>query len=106
MVGARIGGGTPQTMSERQDVHDTLSRREWEVLRLIAAGALDKEIADRIGITFTTVRTHVRRIFWKIERRNRVAATVSSASCRCPVDACRPVPAQRRQTAASPLADR
>jgi DNA-binding NarL/FixJ family response regulator len=51
-----------------------LSRREYEVLELLAQGYLDKEIADRLQISFTTVRSHVAHIFDKLHVRSRVEA--------------------------------
>jgi len=51
-----------------------LSRREYEVLELLSQGYLDKEIADRLQISFTTVRSHVAHIFDKLHVRSRVEA--------------------------------
>lgn len=50
-----------------------LGRREASVARLIAQGLSDKEIAQRLGISATTVRTHIRRMFDKLDVRNRTA---------------------------------
>lgn len=52
----------------------TLSPRELEVLDLLAKGYLYKEIADKIGISFSTVRTHVRHIYEKLHVRSRTEA--------------------------------
>jgi DNA-binding CsgD family transcriptional regulator len=49
-----------------------LSERERQILDLIALGWPDKEIARRLGIGFTTVRTHVTHIFRKLGVDNRV----------------------------------
>ena len=51
-----------------------LSTRENEVLELIAQSYSDKEIADRLQISFTTVRSHVSHIFEKFHIRSRVEA--------------------------------
>jgi DNA-binding NarL/FixJ family response regulator len=51
-----------------------LSDREIEILELIAAGAVNKEIADRLGITEVTVKAHLRNIFAKIGAQNRAHA--------------------------------
>jgi DNA-binding CsgD family transcriptional regulator len=51
-----------------------LSPREKEVLILIAKGHTNQEIADRLFISFSTVATHVRRIFEKTEVANRAEA--------------------------------
>jgi DNA-binding NarL/FixJ family response regulator len=51
-----------------------LSARETEVLEMLAQGYSDKEIADRLHIGFTTVRSHVGHIFEKLHVRSRVEA--------------------------------
>lgn len=51
-----------------------LSRREREVIELLAQGYSDKEIAIRLSISFQTVRTHVQHIFDKLEVRSRTGA--------------------------------
>lgn len=50
-----------------------LGAREASVARLITQGLPDKEIAQRLGISVTTVRTHIRRMFGKLDVRNRAA---------------------------------
>jgi DNA-binding NarL/FixJ family response regulator len=51
-----------------------LSARENEVLELLAQAYTDKEIAERLHISFTTVRSHVAHIFEKLHVRSRVEA--------------------------------
>lgn len=51
-----------------------LAPREREVLELLGQGLLYKEVADRLGISLSTVRTHVERIYGKLHVRNRVEA--------------------------------
>jgi DNA-binding NarL/FixJ family response regulator len=53
---------------------DLLSRRELEVLALIAEGATNAEIAERLVIATTTVQSHVKSILSKLEVRNRTQA--------------------------------
>ena len=55
---------------------DTLTAREVEVARLIAAGLTNKEIAERLVVSSRTVDNHVYRIFRKlgVASRNEVAA--------------------------------
>jgi DNA-binding NarL/FixJ family response regulator len=52
----------------------SLSPRETEVLDLLAKGYLYKEIAEKIGLAFATVRTHVRHIYEKLHVRTRTEA--------------------------------
>lgn len=48
-----------------------LTHREIQVLRLIAEGLLDKEIADQLGVSSLTVPVHTRNLRTKIGARNR-----------------------------------
>ncbi len=54
--------------------HGDLTPREAEVLRLIAAGASNREIARALYVSEATVKTHVNRIFAKTGSRDRVQA--------------------------------
>ena len=60
-------------MPPRPQGEDTpaLTRREKEVLRLVAAGAMDKEIAAELSISLNTVKTHVRNILGKLHATSR-----------------------------------
>ncbi len=51
-----------------------LSEREMQILTLVAEGLLKKEIANRLGIGFTTVATHFRHIYEKLDVQNAPAA--------------------------------
>lgn len=53
---------------------ESLSAREQEVLECLAKGFLYKEIADKLGISYETVRTHIRRIYEKLQVRSRTEA--------------------------------
>jgi DNA-binding NarL/FixJ family response regulator len=53
---------------------ENLSPREQEVLNLLSAGYLYKEISDQLGIGTETVRTYVKHICEKMHVRNRVEA--------------------------------
>ena len=52
-----------------------LTRREVEVLHLIASGATNRQIADALSISVRTVTTHVTNILNKTNCDNRTAAT-------------------------------
>lgn len=53
-----------------------LSAREEEILKLLTQGFLYKEIADLLHISLDTVRTHIRRIYQKLQVRSRTEAVV------------------------------
>ena len=53
---------------------DGLTPREVEVLRLVAGGKTDREIAEELFISARTVTTHVRNILGKIRAANRTEA--------------------------------
>ena len=52
-----------------------LTPREVEVLRLVAAGESNAEIAARLGVTINTVERHVVNVYRKIDARGRADAT-------------------------------
>ena len=52
----------------------TLTRREQEVLSLVAQGATDKEIAEALSISLHTVKSHMRNILAKLHVSNRYEA--------------------------------
>ena len=56
------------------DLLEPLSRRELEVLRLIADGATNQEIAHELVLTVNTVKRHISNIFDKLDVTNRVQA--------------------------------
>lgn len=53
-----------------------LSRREHDVLTLIACGFTDKEVALKLKISVRTVQTHIETVILKLQARNRVNAVV------------------------------
>lgn len=65
---------------EIEDEREALSPRETEVLKLLAAGYIHKEVADELGITLPTVRTYVKRICFKLHVRSKVEAIIKYLS--------------------------
>lgn len=58
--------------------HDDLTPREIEVLRQLALGRSNKEIADALSIGDETVKTHVGNVFAKLQVENRAQAIVQA----------------------------
>jgi DNA-binding NarL/FixJ family response regulator len=76
-VGARLFRRTPEAAFEPNTrVQKTLgiSARELEVLELLAAGRSNKEIATRLDVSPNTVKTHVAKLYDKLEVRRRTEA--------------------------------
>lgn len=51
-----------------------ISKREYEVLELIAEGLSNQEIADRLFVSPSTVKTHASNLFSKLDARRRTQA--------------------------------
>ncbi|MEJ2710890.1 MAG: response regulator transcription factor [Anaerolineales bacterium] len=66
-----LGRSTPE-----KPIPEPLTDRETEVLRLLAKGHDNQEIAEKLVIAEVTVRTHISRILGKLHLANRVQATL------------------------------
>lgn len=60
---------------------DPLTERELEVLKRMACGKTNADIAEELAIAETTVRTHVSRVLEKLQCANRVQATLYALRC-------------------------
>ena len=59
---------------EETEPMTALSKRENEILQLLAKGLLYKEIADKLVISVGTVRQHIHKIYEKLHVQNRTEA--------------------------------
>ncbi len=83
-VPAAVAGWTGAAASERKGagvgaggaVVEGLTPREGEVLALVAAGAVDKEVAAKLGISLSVVKAHLGKIYAKWRVRSRTEAAI------------------------------
>jgi DNA-binding CsgD family transcriptional regulator len=69
-----VPAGGPFVLDERkrEDLH--ITRRELEILELIAQGLSNREIAEKLFVSENTVKTHSSRVFDKLGARRRTQA--------------------------------
>jgi LuxR family maltose regulon positive regulatory protein len=70
-----VAEAAPEAKARTTGLVATLSERELEVLRLVAAGKQNKEIADQLYVAVDTVKKHVTHILEKLGAANRTQAT-------------------------------
>jgi DNA-binding NarL/FixJ family response regulator len=63
-----------RTLSPVHDAGDALTRREREVLTLVAAGLRNREVAGELDVTLHTVKQHLKHIYEKLGVRTRLEA--------------------------------
>ena len=73
---ARMVVETFQKPAARLTGSAELSSRETEILALLSEGLANKEIAARLGISYDTVRAHLRNIYEKLHVRSRSEAAI------------------------------
>ncbi len=74
--GARVALEALQPKFESMDLPERLTKKESEVLALMTAGLSNKEIAESMGVTEATIKTHASTIFAKLGVRDRVRAVL------------------------------
>ena len=69
---------TRKTIEHSDSISEPLSEREVEILRLIAHGASNREIADKLFLAEGTVKNHVTNILGKLAVRDRTQAAIKA----------------------------
>jgi len=78
MLEPEVTGKMMRKMRQKNNVelHEELTEREMEVLKLIAEGKTNQEIADELFIALKTVKTHVSNILSKLQVQDRTQAVI------------------------------
>jgi predicted ATPase/DNA-binding CsgD family transcriptional regulator len=74
-LGATVELIAPARTHATTDAAEALTTREVEVLRLVAEGLSDAEVAERLVVSLRTVHAHLRSIYRKLDVHSRTAAT-------------------------------
>jgi len=71
----------PAPQDDLQAALGTLTTREREVLKLLATGRSNSELAETLVVSEATAKTHVRNVLAKLDLRDRVHAVVFAYEC-------------------------
>ena len=69
-----INAAVPFEINQHEIMARKISKRELEVLALIAAGKSNNEIADELFVSLSTVKTHTANLYEKLEAKRRTQA--------------------------------
>ena len=84
-IEAFLGNQRAQPVALRADANGgrkALSQRELDVLRLLAAGLSNAEVARELVVSIGTVKTHTASIYRKLDVDNRTRAVARARECR------------------------
>ncbi len=61
---------------EKSEAPDPFTLREIEILRLIAEGLTNREIAQRLCLSENTIKTYIQNLYQKLDTHNRIEAVM------------------------------
>jgi NarL family two-component system response regulator LiaR len=76
MLDPTVAGAVLSELVRGEGVGEALSEREGEVLRELAKGGSNKEIAKALGVSEETIKTHVGNILSKLQAKHRTQAVI------------------------------
>ena len=68
----------PGTMRKNEEHENKLTKRESEVLSLLAKGMTRDEIANKLYISSETVKMHTKNLYKKLKVKNKIEALIKS----------------------------
>jgi ATP/maltotriose-dependent transcriptional regulator MalT len=69
-----VSAGQPFSLNQQKLVQLGITKRELEILQLIATGLSNREIAEKLFVSENTVKTHSSRLFDKLSAKRRTQA--------------------------------
>jgi len=86
VLGATVPGAIRRPAERRRsDTQEQFTRREHDIVRLVGLGMSNKEIAQRLGVSVTTVRTHLSKVYDKLGTASRVELALLASQASGPV---------------------
>jgi DNA-binding NarL/FixJ family response regulator len=92
VLGTTVLGGAmvpspapPPPKRRRTDTQEQFTRREHDIVRLVGLGLCNKDIAQRLGVSVTTVRTHLSKVYDKLGTASRVELALLASQASGPV---------------------
>lgn len=73
MLAEPIGPGVKDLSPLSDSLTDTFTQRETEVMNVVFTGSSNQEIAQKLGLSVSTVKSHLRRIMQKVNAHDRIS---------------------------------